>query len=106
MLENYISLKEAAAICPNRPHVAAVWRWARKGIASKGSGRIYLRHSRIGSQIFTTEKWLMEFFEAIAAADHSHFASSQETPVVIKSTPRQREKQLQHAEQILAEGGI
>lgn len=107
MLSDYLSLKDAAALCPNKPHVAALWRWARKGIKSKGSGgRIYLRHSRLGAKIYTSEKWLTEFFEAIAVADHAHFASSQQTSTVIKSTPRQREKAVAQAEQELAQAGI
>jgi len=106
VLNKYLSLKDAAAICPNRPHTAALWRWCRRGILSRGSGRIYLKHSRIGAQIFTTEQWLTEFFEALATADHAHFASDPQAPPIIKSTPSQREKSISKAEKELEKAGI
>lgn len=67
--QEYITLSEAAALAPRPPTAGAVWRWARRGLPTSDGRRIHLRHVRVGGRVYTTEQWLHQFFEELAAAD-------------------------------------
>jgi hypothetical protein len=56
----YITLAQAAQLCPGKPHPSTVWRWARKGVAS-GGRIVRLRTGRQGRRTVTTPEWLDEF---------------------------------------------
>ena len=63
--ERKLTLTQAAAICPTRPHMSAVWRWARKGIKTAAGRRVRLEHIRIGHRICTTQAALDEFVRSL-----------------------------------------
>lgn len=46
-----------------RLHRSAPYRWAESGLSG-----VRLRILRVGSEIYTTSAWLLEFFEAVTAA--------------------------------------
>ena len=68
-----LSLHEAAALLPHRPHVSALWRWARRGLLARGGVRIRLEHVRIGRRVLVTEAAILAFGEALARADVAEF---------------------------------
>lgn len=107
-MEKYISLSEAAALAPGRPHVASIWRWCRKGVTSRSGERIKLIHIRAGSRLFTTEENLQTFFEQIAEADAGHFDPLPDPPPRPTDRPRPqcRERSRERAETILKSAGI
>ncbi|MGD8453621.1 MAG: DUF1580 domain-containing protein [Phycisphaerae bacterium] len=72
MPEDYISLAQAAQRTPSRVSPATVWRWARRGVKSRIGKMIQLQHVRVGGRVFTKQRWLDEFFAAVAAADLEH----------------------------------
>ncbi len=71
--DDMLSLSDAAHRCPGHVSQSAVWRWARKGLKARGGNRIRLRHGRCGGRLYTTERWLHDFFEALAEADAEYF---------------------------------
>jgi hypothetical protein len=67
-LDEYISLRQAAAELPRRragrkTHVATLYRWCDVGCRG-----IKLRFVMIGESRCTTRAWLAEFFDALTAA--------------------------------------
>lgn len=62
----YLSLTAASKAVPGgRPvNTSTIWRWCRKGMNG-----VRLRYLRVGRSILTTQQWMLEFFEALAAAD-------------------------------------
>lgn len=66
---DYLTLAEAAQLTPRRPTAGTLWRWARRGVRARDGRSIRLRHVRVGGRVYTTEQWLHEFFEELAAAD-------------------------------------
>jgi len=111
-LSEYLTLSQAANLLPNRPHSAAVWRWCRRGTVARNGVRIRLRHGRAGGRVFTTEAWLQEFFEAVAAADCEAFDARQEQPGRTAPrrgrvrTPAQRESDVRRAKEELRNRGL
>lgn len=55
----YITLAQAARLCPGRPHPSTVWRWSSRGVNG-----VKLRTGRQGRRVVTTRAWLREFTEA------------------------------------------
>jgi len=68
-----LTLTQAAALLPRRPHVATLRRWARRGITGRDGSRLRLAHVRIGRHLYVTEDALRAFGEAIARADVAEF---------------------------------
>ncbi len=66
---DFLSMAEAARWCPGHLHSSAVWRWATKGLAVRGGGRVYLEYVKVGARYYTTEPWLLEFFAECAGGD-------------------------------------
>jgi len=71
--KDFITLAEAAEILPRRTQAYCVWRWCRKGTKARNGQQIYLKHERWGGIIYTTQKWLDDFAERLAAADIEYF---------------------------------
>lgn len=69
-----ITLSQASRHAPGRPNTSTMWRWCRRGVLARDGSRVYLKHQRFGSRVFTTLAWLNEFGEALAAADASYFS--------------------------------
>lgn len=69
----YISLTEATKLCPHRPHVNTLRRWVRRGQKARNGERIRLTALRIGSELYTTEDWLNEYWEKLSKADQEYF---------------------------------
>ena len=112
-----LSLEQAKHYVPGdrKPGYLTMWRWARKGLMPKGGGRrIRLRHVRMGCNLFTKEKWMLEFAERLAEADAQHFEDENEVsgPAPLRSTskrklnPRRRLSRQTKANQTLREAGI
>lgn len=72
-MNKYITLREAAEICPGTPNAATVWRWCRKGVKTASGPRIKLVHIRAGAKMYTTREHIEAYFAQIAAADAAHF---------------------------------
>lgn len=86
--EEKIDLAEAARISPGRPHCSAVWRWARRGIMTRGGDRLRLEHIRAGGRVFTSKEALDRFFAALAQADSEYFDRRQDAAA--SAIPRKR----------------
>ena len=69
----FLTISQAAAACPTRPHVSAIWRWCRKGLLARDGERLYLTHIRLGGRLLIRRRDLEKFAEALAAADVQYF---------------------------------
>lgn len=67
--KQYLSMSEAARLTPRRPSAGTIWRWCRRGVQTRNRQYVRLRHVRVGGRVFTTQAWLEQFFEQVAAAD-------------------------------------
>jgi len=75
-----LTLKQAAALVPTHPSYVTLWNWCRHGLKIHGQPqRLTLPHLRIGGKLFVREADLLQFFEALAAADVAGFASPNPT---------------------------
>ena len=102
-----VTLAQAAANCHTRPHVSAVWRWARRGIKSAAGTRVRLEHIRIGGRIYTSLGALDRFFQAVADADLEHFADKPSSePALSERSSEQRDREIAAADRRLAAAGI
>jgi hypothetical protein len=108
MFKDYLTLAQAAYLCPGRPSANAVWRWCRRGVLAQSRQRVHLKHCRIGGKIFTTEEDLHHFFATLAEADRVYFDQipDGQAAAEVKLSPKHREKQIQQAERVLNEAGI
>jgi hypothetical protein len=61
--QDYITLSQAAALLPGRPHLSTLHRWRLTGIRT-----IRLKTALVGGRRFTTRTWLQEFIEQTTAA--------------------------------------
>jgi hypothetical protein len=88
----YLGLVQAAKKVPTvngrHPNAVTIWRWMERGLRG-----VRLRHTRIGHAKVTTEKWLQEFFDALAEAPRP-----ERHRVISHRTPRQRERAIARAE--------
>jgi hypothetical protein len=108
-VSDYLTLSEAARLCPGRPHASVLWRWCRHGIKSRGGGRIRLQHIRAGHRLFITEAWLRSFLTALTEDDLSHFQPIDPPPAAKRCRGRsEKQEQLavQRAGRELAASGI
>ena len=58
-----IPLENVPAMLPNRPDRSTIFRWVLKGCCG-----VRLRTVSVGRTRHTTERWLMLFFDEVAAA--------------------------------------
>lgn len=95
----FLTMSALAKLSPSRPSASACWRWARKGMLARNGERVYLRHVRSGRKIYSTSKWLDEFFDALAQADREGLATPQ--PVAPRPystrTPSERDRAIERA---------
>ena len=59
----YLSIQEASAYLPGRPHANSVRRWMANGVYG-----VQLRSCRFGGKRLTTKQWCDEFQAALQAA--------------------------------------
>lgn len=105
--EKKIVFAEAAAQCPHRPHVSAIWRWCRKGLKTAGGGRVRLEHVRIGGRIYTSNEAMQRFFAAVAAADVAYFQADDATFArETEPSSAQREQEIAAADRRLTTAGL
>lgn len=67
--EKFLSMSEASRLTPRRPSIGTIWRWCRRGVRARDGQYVRLHHVRVGGRVYTTEAWLEQFFEQVAAAD-------------------------------------
>lgn len=91
--ENLLTMAQAAASLPNRPHLSTLWRWRKRGI-----GAVRLEVITIGGRVFTSAEALARFAEKTTAAAEGEPAPSR--------TGKQRQRAIEQAEKTLAEAGI
>ena len=91
--ENSLSISAAANSLPGRPNVSTVWRWISRGVRG-----VKLQTFCVGGRRYVTKESLENFLAQTTAA-----ANGQPAPT---STPRQRQKAIEAAEQELARAGI
>ena len=105
---DYLTISAAAKIAPGQPHLSAVWRWARRGILTRAGGRVFLKHIRAGGRVFTTARWLDDFYAAIEDGDLPHFSNPETTggKVPKPRTPNARQRAVARARAELAGQGI
>jgi len=71
---SYMTMEQAARLCPRKVSPVTMWRWCRKGVRVRGTGeRVKMAHIRAGGTLYTTTKDFHEFFKALADADAAHF---------------------------------
>jgi hypothetical protein len=92
-VEEFLSLSEAAATLPGRPHVSTVWRWVFRGVRG-----IKLLTIVRGGRRFTTHRYLAEFVSATTAAANGGSSSAR--------TCRRRQRAIEEAERELEDEGI
>ncbi len=91
--ERHLTLSQAAAALPGRPHLSTLHRWRLRGVRG-----IRLETCLIGGRRFTTDQWLRDFIEA---------TSQTNTVDVLTSQPsRTRQAAIRSAESELARDGI
>lgn len=64
-----LSLAQAAARLPGRPHPASVGRWALKGIRAGDGSRVRLEHVRVGRRLYVAAEALEHFVAQCTRAD-------------------------------------
>lgn len=91
--EQIVTLTDAAKLLPNRPHVSTLWRWRKAGIRN-----VQLENLMYGGRRVTSLEALNRFFASVTA-----ITDGQPMSVV---TPRQRQRQIELAEQRADELGL
>ena len=98
-LAEYVRLKIACQLLPNRPHVATLYRWSR------GIRGVRLNTVMIGGQRFTSLADIEEFVRATTAArdalGSSGDATDSRTNSVSCRLPRSRRQLIDHADREL-----
>ena len=61
-MPEYLSVRQACAHVPGRPHVNSIRRWMTEGCYG-----IKLRSVRFGGKRLTTKQWLAEFTDAVTS---------------------------------------
>jgi hypothetical protein len=63
--EDILTIKQAAKRLPTRPHISALYRWAKEGLHG-----IRLETLRVGGTMCTSTEALQRFFSAVTEATH------------------------------------
>lgn len=66
--DGFLSLNEASAAMPGRPHRNNVYRWCTEGTLVRGE-RLLLESKRIGSRVYTRAEWIHAFMEKLNQAN-------------------------------------
>ncbi len=104
--QEYLTLGEAAKLCPGRPSTNAIWRWCRRGVKARSGERVHLEHVRLGGRIFTSADAVHRFGVALADSDRAHFGTSGAHAIDTTRTDTQRQRAVDRAEADLAAAGI
>ena len=65
----YITLDAAAKLTPIPVSQCTIWRWCSKGFRFEGVEQpVLLQYICVGRKMFTTEKWMEDFFIHLRAA--------------------------------------
>lgn len=59
--EKLITLKEAAAMFPQRPSRKVLYQWRTRGVENRYGEIVYLEHVRYGGSIYTTVEAVARF---------------------------------------------
>jgi|GEM_PF-6481060 len=84
-LKDFLTMAQAAKECPGRPSSATIWRWITKGVQLPDGRRIHLKGRRVARRWYTTEDWLLDFFndsdcsEVAPTNDHSENSCASES---------------------------
>lgn len=71
MAQEHISLRDACALFPGRPHVNTVRRWATRGLYGTK-----LRTQRFGGKRLTRKDWVADFSKQMVAASPDPLAGA------------------------------
>ncbi|MEZ6190018.1 MAG: DUF1580 domain-containing protein [Phycisphaerales bacterium] len=104
-LDNLITLGAAAKRAPGRPSAATIYRWCRQGLKARNGKKIYLKTIRAGGKLFTSEQWLIIFFEAVSNADAAHFEQHKVADHAISRAHRRSDKLTTTDEEYLIRSG-
>lgn len=91
--DRFLTMTQAAKAIrhlPRRFSPATVWRWARYGLKTPSGRVVCLRQIRLGGGLYTTAKWLDEFFLAVMAEDQTGWRRGPQRRAVRRGGPRQR----------------
>ena len=91
--ETPLTMSQAAALLPGRPHISTVWRWVARGVRG-----VKLATTICGARRYTTRRALEEFMRATTAAADGQTISTPTSP--------QRRQELHQADRELREAGI
>lgn len=75
---------------PRRFTASTVWRWVRYGLKTPSGRVVYLRHIKLGGGLYTTAKWLDEFFLAVTTEDQTGWCRGPQRRAARRGGPRQR----------------
>lgn len=78
--DEHLTLAQAAATLPGRPHLSTLHRWRLRGVRG-----VRLQTCLVGGRRFTTRRWLSEFCAASTAAGDELIA-----PPTMPSANRER----------------
>ena len=92
--DEHLTLAQAAATLPGRPHLSTLHRWRLRGVRG-----VRLRTCLVGGRRFTTPRWLREFCAASTAAGDELIAPP-------SAPSRDRERAIRAAEAELDAAGI
>ena len=95
--ESLISLKDACAYLPGRPHISTMWRWIKRGIAG-----IRLETVKVGGKRFTSVEAIERFIASTTAEADIALSGDNSAPRVASN----REKQVDQARRICNSHGV
>lgn len=67
----FLTMSETLRWVSPRISAGTLWRWIRYGLKTSSGRSVHLRHIELGGGLYTTTKWLNEFFLAVTAADQA-----------------------------------
>lgn len=97
-MREYITLLEAGRRLPGPVSGCTIWRWCTKGFYVPAAKRVIrMQYVQIGRRVFTTERWMEQFFDDLTAAKSFNHEAERKT---------RRLRELDRADAILREAGI
>lgn len=91
---DYLTLSQAAATLPGRPHLSTLHRWRLRGVRG-----VRLRTCLVGGRRFTRPEWIAEFIDRTNEATDT-------TPVTRTERSRDRDRAILAAEAELDAAGV
>ena len=93
-LSSMLSIEEVTKLLPVSKSRVTIRNWMREGRTSRSGMIIRLRHRRIGSELFTTEQWLLQFFDDLTESDLEYFDTNRENICLAKSSSNKSKRQV------------